>query len=367
MLLLADHWTWDFWTAQDGPDTHLYFLKAPRSLGDPDLRHHNARVGHAVSRDLREWTVLEDALGPGPAGAWDDLATWTGSVVRDADGWWMFYTGVGTDSDGLRQRIGRAHSTDLLTWTKDPGFVLDAPQMFEQLDTSVWPDLCWRDPCVFADAEHGGWAMLVTARMPDGPVDARGAVALLRSEDLCDWRPVGPVTPRGDWGHMEVPQVVEVGGRHRLVFCAYAACTSAERQARVGRVTGTHYLVGDGVTGPFAPESDALFAADEQGSLYAGKVITDPLTGGPALLAFLQFDAHGTFIGGLSDPVPIDITPDGLLRLSRRPAEVAADVADARRADPTGRVSEKLHGAGASAGRPAQGSQDPAGVQVGRS
>lgn len=325
MLLLEDHWTWDFWTAQDGPDIHLYFLKAPRSLGDPDLRHRNARIGHAVSTDLREWTVLEDALGPGELGAWDDLATWTGSVVRDGDAWWMFYTGIGTDGDGLRQRIGRAHSPDLTTWTKDPDFVLEAPEMFEQLDTAVWPDLCWRDPCVFADTEQGGWAMLATARMPDGSVDGRGVVALLRSDDLRTWRPVGPITPLGDWGHMEVPQVVEVGGRHRLVFCAYADCTSATRQERVGAVTGTHYLVGDSPTGPFAPESDDLFAADEAGSLYAGKVLTDPLTGGPAFLAFLQFDADGTFIGGLSDPVALDVTSAGQMRLTHRPADVVAD------------------------------------------
>ena len=325
MLLLDDHWTWDFWTAQDGPYTHLFFLKAPRSLGDPDLRHTNARIGHAVSTDLRRWTVLDDALGPGELGAWDDIATWTGSVVRDADRWWMFYTGVGTDSDGLRQRIGRAHSADLVTWTKDAGFVLDAPNMFEQLDTSVWPDLCWRDPCVFADSEAGGWAMLVTARMPSGPVDARGIVALLRSPDLRAWTPVGPVSTPGDWGHMEVPQVVEVGGRHRLVFCAYADCTSAARQARVGAVTGTHYLVGDSPTGPFAPEADDLFAADAQGSLYAGKILTDPLTGRPALLAFLQFDSHGTFIGGLSDPIPVTILPNGQLVLDRAPADVVEE------------------------------------------
>ena len=325
MLLLDDHWTWDFWTAQDGEDTHLYFLKAPRSLGDPDLRHRNARVGHAVSTDLREWTVLEDALGPGELGAWDDLATWTGSVVRDGDDWWMFYTGIGTDSDGLRQRIGRARSADLVSWTKDPEFVLDAPEMFEQLDTSVWPDLCWRDPCVFADPERGGWAMLVTARMPDGPVDGRGVVALLRSDDLCSWTPVGPVTPLGDWGHLEVPQVVEVDGRHRLVFCAYADCTSAARQERVGAVTGTHYLVGDSPTGPFTPDSDGIFAADEAGSLYAGKILTDPLTGGPALLAFLQFDSEGTFVGGLSDPVAVDVTSTGRMVLTRRPADVVAD------------------------------------------
>ena len=82
MLRLADHWLWDFWFARDGEEVHIFYLQAPRSLGDPDLRHRNATIGHAVSRDGRDWSVLPDALGPGPEGTFDDLATWTGSVVR---------------------------------------------------------------------------------------------------------------------------------------------------------------------------------------------------------------------------------------------------------------------------------------------
>lgn len=315
MLALDDYWTWDFWFAEDGPDIHLFFLKAPRALGDPDLRHRNARIGHAVSTDLRNWTVLPDALGPGAAGAWDDLATWTGSVLRVDDGWWMYYTGVCHGDDGLRQRIGRAYSTDLTTWTKDDAFVLEAdPAYFEQLDVSVWPDLCWRDPCVFADPD-GGYAMLVTARVPDGPPDGRGVVALLRSDNLTDWIPIGPVTEPGDFGHLEVPQVVPLNGRYYLVFCAYAFANSTSRTTRVPPTTGTHYYVGDSLTGPFKPLSDHLFAADEAASLYAGKLITDPTTGTPAFLAFHHNAPDGTFIGTLSDPIPVVVHPTGELDL----------------------------------------------------
>ena len=312
MLVLDDHWTWDFWFAADGPDIHLFFLKAPRSLGDPDLRHRNARIGHAVSTDLRTWTVLPDALGPGPAGSWDDLATWTGSVIRTEDGWWMFYTGICRGDDGLRQRIGRAFSTDLTTWTKDDDFVLEAdPEHFEQLDTTVWPDLCWRDPCVFADPDNGGYAMLVTARLPEGPADGRGVVALLRSPDLRDWTVAGPITEPGDFGHLEVPQVVAIEDRYYLVFCAYGFANSAERIARVGASTGTHLYVGDTATGPFKPVSDELFAADKIGSLYAGKLVRDPVTDDWVFLAFVQHDEEGRFIGALSDPIPVEPGSDG--------------------------------------------------------
>lgn len=78
---LRDKWVWDFWFARHDGQHHIFYLQAPRALGDPSRRHHNATIGHAVSGDLRDWHVLLDALHPGAPGCWDDLATWTGSVI----------------------------------------------------------------------------------------------------------------------------------------------------------------------------------------------------------------------------------------------------------------------------------------------
>ena len=100
MLTLPEAWAWDFWVADDGERYHLFSLNAPRSLGDPELRHRSAGVGHAVSSDLCTWELLPDALRAGAAGGPDDLAIWTGCVVRPGDGpWHLFYTGI-TDVDG---------------------------------------------------------------------------------------------------------------------------------------------------------------------------------------------------------------------------------------------------------------------------
>ena len=122
MLRLADAWTWDFWLADDGRSYHLYFLKASRHIGDPDKRHWNVSIGHAVSPDLADWTVVPDAIAPSGDPAFDHIATWTGSVVRGRDGnWFMFYTGVGSQSRAIKQRIGLATSADLHHWSKHPG------------------------------------------------------------------------------------------------------------------------------------------------------------------------------------------------------------------------------------------------------
>src|SRR5262245_20772746 len=120
-LLLPDAWTWDSWFVDDGERFHAFYLKASQALLDPDRRHGRASVGHAVSTDLRALTALPDALVPSDGPAFDDLAIWTGSVLRGPDGTWrMYYTGRTRGEPGLVQRIGLATSDDLLTWRADP-------------------------------------------------------------------------------------------------------------------------------------------------------------------------------------------------------------------------------------------------------
>jgi beta-fructofuranosidase len=113
VLRLKDDWVWDSWIADDCTPYHLFFLAAPRALSDPALPHTAARIGHATSTDLVHWNVHHDALVPA-AGRWDDLALWTGSVLRGEDGIWrLYYSGLSaTRALGARdQRIGIADQT----------------------------------------------------------------------------------------------------------------------------------------------------------------------------------------------------------------------------------------------------------------
>ena len=104
--------------ADDGELYHLFFLQAPALPGHPGLRHLNATVGHATSTDLVHWDYLGECFGPAESG-WDDLAIWTGSVVRDGGHWRMFYTAVNSEGHGVYdQRVGSAISTDLHHWTR---------------------------------------------------------------------------------------------------------------------------------------------------------------------------------------------------------------------------------------------------------
>lgn len=306
---LDAHWVWDFWFADDGSSYHLYYLHAPKSLGDQNLRHRNARIGHAVSADLTNWTDLGPVLGPGDAGAYDETATWTGCVVRGADGLWrMFYTGsrfLSADSSANIETVGVATSSDLHTWTKRADAVVAAdPAWYETLGTSSWPEQAWRDPWVFADPAGDGWHMLVTARSNSGDEMDRGVIGHATSSDLDSWVVQPPLSaPGAGFRHLEVPQVVTVDGRSVLLFSCDAAALAGDR------ATGGIWAAPlDAATGPY-PIEKATLLVDER--LYAGRAVQNR-AGQWMLLAFENRTDDGGFAGSLSDPIGLEWAHDQL-------------------------------------------------------
>jgi beta-fructofuranosidase len=302
MLRLEDHWVWDSWHVQDDAGLrHVFFLRASRALLDPERRHHRATIGHAVSTDLRTWRLVADALVPADAPSWDDLATWTGSIVRGPDDlWYLFYTGVSRAEDGLVQRIGLATSHDLVVWRRygsRPVLEPD-PRWYETLDLSSWYEQAWRDPWVYADPAGDGWHMLITARSTAGPPNGRGVVGHARSSDLVSWTVEPPLTEPAGFGHLEVPQVAVVDGQPVLIFC-----TNAMAQPR-GNDERTWVVAGPTVNGPWDLSSAQPF---RHPCLYAPRIVTD-IDGSSVLIGFLDY-VDGTFSGELTDPIGVRYDP----------------------------------------------------------
>jgi len=315
-LELEDRWIWDFWLVRDGEDHHVFYLQAPKALGDPELRHWHASIGHAVSTDLRTWRVLPDALAPGRPGGWDDASTWTGSVLARDGRWFMLYTGASTREGGLVQRVGLAESDDLVTWRKHPGPVLEAdPRWYEELDTSSWHDQAWRDPWLYADPGTGWAYAVLTARARDGEPSGRGVVGHARSKDLTTWEALAPITSPMGFGQLEVPQLTTVAGRTYLLFSSDPGTRDPARRA-AGLGTGTFYLHGDGPNGPFREETLGTLSADDRGTTYAGK-LHEATDGTLVFLAWSGRRYDGTFHGALTDPRRVSVGADLSLRLDR--------------------------------------------------
>jgi beta-fructofuranosidase len=304
MFRLPGAWVWDFWLAEDGDRYHLFFLFASRALQEERRRHFRAAIGHAVSGDLRTWVQVGDVLAASEAPAFDDLATWTGSVVRGGDDrWWLFYTGVTLVDGRIRQSIGAATSTDLVRWHRRSAspLVTADDRWYERLGGGDWHEEAWRDPWVLRDPDGDGWHMLITARANHGPDDDRGVIGHAVSPDLRRWEVRPPLSePGSGFGHLECPQVAAVEGRLVLVFSCLAPEFSAARRG-TGATGGILYVPVDSPTGPFDTAAARPLTND---AFYCGRLVHDR-AGQPVLLAFHYHDKARQFVGELSDPVPV--------------------------------------------------------------
>jgi beta-fructofuranosidase len=210
---------------------------------------------HLASRDLVTFEELPLAV---PRGGPDDLdlIAGTGCVMPDPDGGWViYYAGINPSNPARgfpEQVVLRSTSPDLVTWTKDPDWVLQAdPRWYEAND--------WRDPFIHPDG-HGGWNMLLCARVNDGPSDRRGTFALATSPDMKQWTVMPPAYTPGTTRAPECPDLFEMDGRWYLLYAGFS-----DRFA-------TRYVVGPSPDGPWAtPVHDALEAPD----VYAMKTVFD--------------------------------------------------------------------------------------------
>jgi beta-fructofuranosidase len=311
LLRLEDYWIWDSWYTFDEGIHHAFYLKAPRSLGDPELRHRSPTIGHAVSTDLVNWEVAADALAPSIEPAFDSWTTWTGSVIRDDSGlWWMFYTGSSRENGGDIQSIGAATSPDLFNWEKvsRESLVAAEPTHYELLDKSKWHDQAWRDPWVFRHTD-GVWHMLITARVNSESLKTkdRGTLGHAISKDLQNWLVQPPlIEGASGFGQLEVFQVENVDGKTVLLWCCGSAEMSPESLERYGQ-GGMFSVVGASKLGPFDMSKAVRF---DHSSIYAARIVKH--AGDWYMMGFRNIE-NGSFIGELADPVPVRLAGDGLV------------------------------------------------------
>jgi len=317
MLDLPDEWVWDFWVTQAQGTFHGFFLKAARALEDPERRHRNSSVGHAVSADLTTWSLLPDAVAAQSPPAFDDLAVWTGCVVADpAGGWRMFTTGISVADDGLVQRIGTSWSPDLIKWQRDRA-VLEADKRWYATQETGERETHWRDPWVFRTG--GIWHLVATAKSATA---GTAIVAHAVSLDLVRWEIRPPLSfPSRRFAWAEVITVMPVLGRWALVFSCMSDQMPYDPPGAGGvwsmPVPESAITAADECSEPILDLDDAIRLTSEH--LYAGRPVT---TGDleARFLAFRHHDERGRFVGGVIDPLELEWLADGAgLRL------VAAD------------------------------------------
>lgn len=317
MFAIQDKWVWDFWFAKENEVWHMYYLMAPKSLIDPDLRHWNVSIGHAISSDLYRWEDLGECFRPSPDPSWDDYTTWTGSVVQEGTDWHLFYTGTSKAENGTKQRIGHATSKDLHSWNRvGNGLALDInPEYYEEYTPGWWHDRAMRDPHVIKNPHGSEWLMYYTARVSGTrETNEGGAIGLAKSSNLYDWEHLPPAFA-GGFGQLEVPQILEIKGNWYCLFTTMKIHWSEEYKISYGQqeVSGTHYLMSKSPLGPWSIAPGAFLDGDDPCERYSGKIVESD--GELLFIGFLDKDRNGHFVGEISNPIPVSVTNEGLLRL----------------------------------------------------
>lgn len=194
-----------------------------------------------------------------PSGGEDapDFNAYTGSVVIDGDRAHLFYTGhnpnrLGPDGRPEQVVLHATGDPDLITWHRQPDFVVRPPAGYETAD--------WRDPFVFRAGADQEWRMLISARHDTGPDRRRGVIAQLTSTDLETWRPAEPFWDPGRYLALECPDVFRIGDWWYLVYSEFSESFT------------TRYRLARDPDGPWlVPESDTV----DGRAYYAAKTVGD--------------------------------------------------------------------------------------------
>lgn len=185
----------------------LFFQHNPRAAGfDPRMSWACCR-----SPDLVRWSPPEIVLSPGRG----DAGCWSGSAVLTRDGLRLLYTGVGGPS-GEEFDVGRVVLVDPCRPERAEVVLPGPPPGLDAVH--------FRDPFLVADAEAGGYRLLLGAGLPGGT----GAVLAYSGPDLRHWRYDGILSRRredaaaaqaADWtgSVWECPQLIEVDGAWALI------------------------------------------------------------------------------------------------------------------------------------------------------
>ncbi len=164
----------------DAGEWRLYVTQL-KAEGPGQVRGVRFRV--LVAKDpLGGWELRDEpALSPGSASAWDGAQISDPMVVREADGYRMYYSGF--DADGVR-RIGLAESDDGLTFTKhDDGATTATPVAAS--DPVLVPSLAWETSVHQPSVLKTGGGYVMTYRVPFEGNSMR--LGLAQSSDGLTW------------------------------------------------------------------------------------------------------------------------------------------------------------------------------------
>jgi len=281
MFAPQDKFITDYWILKEGAEYHLFHLQAPRALVDPDKRHANHSIGHAVSQDLKNWTPLPDALRPDRSLPHESISLATGSVIKHGATYFMLYVGCCGEQG---HSICLATSQDLIKWHKYPGNpVLDKDPRYYDVKG------CWADPFIVKNPDGEGFYIFFKAHASSQPKGYRGAIGAAFSKDFIKWDVLPPVFSPGLLLEPEVPAVYHLDGKYYLIMMTIPPVVTDLYAQKIYPATpqwGDIYVVSDNLLGPYGP-AEGIQLTKTKDEMMMVRLIKNP-EGGLSALSWWQ-------------------------------------------------------------------------------
>lgn len=208
---------------------HLYYIRGTAAYMWAERPTHY--FGHAISKDLQDWTVVQPVLETSVDGD-DDAHVWAPQVVKINGTYYMFYTAV---SSRITQTIKVAQSDDLYNWHRVTSIpALHAPAEWGIWDADKWSDN--RDPGVLVDEEAGRIYLYYTTQAKN--VGYVLGIMSCDINDLTDWKDEGyQILPQGTATPPESVFPLKKDGKYHIFHTDYAL--------------GVAHLISDSPIGPW--------------------------------------------------------------------------------------------------------------------
>jgi hypothetical protein len=162
--------------------THLFYIRGTAATNWPEYPLFN--LGHAVSRDLKNWEIQQPVLQC-PATGWDVYQVWAPYILERKGQYYMFYAG---ENKNVAQAICLATSSDLYNWKRYDKNPVITTGPWGIWDSSSWSDC--RDPVVLQDVDNYYCYYTAVRKNPENG-QAESCLGISSSADLIHWKDEG--------------------------------------------------------------------------------------------------------------------------------------------------------------------------------
>lgn len=275
----------------------MYVKKIPYPRDDKDSKQPN-RYGLARSKDGLNWEEVGDIIMPDQNG-WDQ-SLWAGGISKQGERYVIYYGGVLQKERHSSWKMGKAYSTDLIHWEKDPK---NPVLVFDQQNPyySDEPKLAFRDPFFI---EHNGKKHIIfCAKDKSQPPGKQGCVGIAEETEPNKFKLLPPLFSPGKYfDGLECPALYLIMNKWYLIY-GLDTENAPDHHMR--------YAVSENFFGPFKEPNNNQLLPD--GHHYIGRIIS--FRGRIVYYSWFRDFPKGMVRERLASPKEVKIVDDGKIKL----------------------------------------------------